>query len=145
MSVEKTLSIIKPDGVAKRVIGNIIGRFEQNGLQLLRAEMRTIDEATAKEFYAEHADKPFFGELLGYITSAPVFVAVVAGEDAIALHRRLMGATNPKDAEPGTIRADFAQDITENVIHGSDSNESAKREIGIFFPDAAKESGFLDF
>ncbi|MBF2735743.1 MAG: nucleoside-diphosphate kinase [Betaproteobacteria bacterium AqS2] len=145
MPAQKTLSIIKPDAVASRVIGQIIARFEQNGLELLRAELRSIDRDTAKAFYAEHAEKPFFGELIDYITSGPAVVAVVAGEDAVALHRKLMGATNPKDAEPGTIRADFAKSLTENAIHGSDSVESAKREIAIFFPAAAKEEGFLDF
>ena len=145
MQAEKTLSIIKPDAVASRVIGQIVSRFEQNGLELVRAEIRVIDRNTAKAFYAEHAEKPFFGELIDYITSGPVLVAAVAGVDAVAVHRKLMGATNPKDAEPGTIRADFAKSLTENAIHGSDSIESAKRELEIFFPDAAQEEGFLDF
>lgn len=133
MAVEHTLSIIKPDAVAKNVIGEIYTRFEKKGLRVVAARMLRLSEALAGGFYAEHKERPFFPALIEFMTSGPVIVQVLEGENAVATHRELMGATNPKDAAPGTIRADFAESIDANAVHGSDSVESAAREIGYFF------------
>ncbi|MFP4640330.1 MAG: nucleoside-diphosphate kinase [Guyparkeria sp.] len=133
MAVERTLSIIKPDAVAKNVIGQIISRFEDAGLSVVGARMMQLTREQAEGFYAVHRERPFFGELVDFMLSGPVFVQVLEGEDAIAKNRDLMGATNPKDAEPGTIRADFAESIDANAVHGSDSPETAKTEIDFFF------------
>ena len=133
MSVERTLSIIKPDAVAKNVIGNIISRFEAAGLKVVAARMERLSEAQAQGFYAEHEGKPFYADLVKYMTSGPVVVQVLEGDGAIELNRTLMGATNPADAERGTIRADFAKSIDANAVHGSDSPISARREVAFFF------------
>jgi nucleoside-diphosphate kinase len=133
--VHRTLVIVKPDGVERRLIGEILSRFERKGLRLVAGELRTIDEATARRHYAEHEAKPFFSDLVAFITRSPAFVGVVEGpEDTWAIVRSMMGATNPKDAAPGTIRGDLATQLTENLIHGSDSADAATREIGVFFP-----------
>lgn len=137
MATEKTLSIIKPDGVAKAVIGNIITRFETAGLRVVAARMESLGEQQAKDFYAEHAERPFYAKLVEFMSSGPVMLMVLEGEDAIAANRRIMGATNPAEAEGGTIRADFAESIDCNTVHGSDSPASAAREIAFFFPEAA--------
>ncbi|GAA6144117.1 nucleoside-diphosphate kinase [Thalassolituus maritimus] len=133
MAVERTLSIIKPDAVGKNVIGEILTRFEKAGLQIVAAKMLKLDDEKAGGFYAEHKERPFFGDLVGFMTSGPVVVQVLEGENAIAKNRELMGATNPKEADAGTIRADFAESIDANAVHGSDSAESAAREIDYFF------------
>lgn len=133
MATERTLSIIKPDAVAKNAIGEIITRFEKAGLKVVAAKMLHLDNDKAGGFYAEHKERPFFNDLVGFMTSGPVVVQVLEGENAVATNRDLMGATNPKDAEPGTIRADFAETIDANAVHGSDSPESAEREISYFF------------
>lgn len=133
MAVERTLSIVKPDAVAKNVIGEIYSRFERNGLRLVAAKMLRLSEEVAGGFYAEHRERPFFPALIEFMTSGPVCVQVLEGEDAVVKNRALMGATNPQEAEPGTIRADFAQSIDANAVHGSDSTESAAREIAYFF------------
>ncbi|MDN6179459.1 MAG: nucleoside-diphosphate kinase [Halomonas subglaciescola] len=133
MANERTLSIIKPDAVAKNAVGEIIARFEKAGLKVVAAKMLQLSEEKAGGFYAEHKERPFFGALVGFMISGPVVVQVLEGEDAIAKNRDLMGATNPKDAEAGTIRADFAETIDANAVHGSDSVESAEREIAYFF------------
>ncbi|MEY1662787.1 nucleoside-diphosphate kinase [Isoalcanivorax beigongshangi] len=133
MAVERTLSIIKPDAVAKNVIGQIESRFENAGLRLVAMKMVQLSQEQAEGFYAEHRERPFFGDLVSFMTSGPVVVQVLEGEGAIAKNRELMGATNPKDAAAGTIRADFAESIDENAVHGSDSETSAAREIGYFF------------
>lgn len=133
MTTESTLLIIKPDGVRRGLIGEILRRVEEAGLTLEDLRMETIDRATAEEQYGEHRDKPFFAELVDFITSGPVVVATVTGENAISVWRGLMGPTDPADAPPGTIRGDFASVITENVVHGSDSSESAARELKLFF------------
>ena len=133
MAVERTLSIVKPDAVGKNVIGEILARFEKAGLQIVAAKMLQLDDEKAGGFYAEHAERPFFKDLVGFMTSGPVVVQVLEGEGAIAKNRELMGATNPQEAEAGTIRADFAQSIDANAVHGSDSAESAAREIEYFF------------
>ncbi|MAT84229.1 MAG: nucleoside-diphosphate kinase [Gammaproteobacteria bacterium] len=136
MAVERTFSIIKPDAVARNLIGEIVSRFEKNGLRVVAARMLRLTEAQARGFYAEHDGKPFYGDLVAYMTSGPVVVQVLEGDNAIAANRKLMGATNPKDAEPGTIRADFAESVEANAVHGSDSPASAAREIEFFFgPD----------
>ena len=135
MAVERTLSIIKPDAVAKNVIGEILSRFEKAGLQVVAAKMIQLDDEKAGGFYAEHKERPFFGDLVSFMTSGPVVVQVLEGEGAIALNRELMGATNPKEAAAGTIRADFAESIDANAVHGSDSAASAEREIAYFFAD----------
>jgi nucleoside-diphosphate kinase len=134
--MNRTLVIVKPDGVERSLAGEILSRLERKGLRLVAAELRKIDEATAKKHYAEHADKPFFGELVAFITRSPALIMVVEGPDAetYAVVRTLMGTTNPKSAAPGTIRGDLAIETTENLVHGSDSTESAAREIGLFFP-----------
>tara|TARA_B110000438_G_scaffold303071_1_gene362987 strand:+ start:6354 stop:6776 length:423 start_codon:yes stop_codon:yes gene_type:complete len=134
MSIERTLSIIKPDAVAKNVIGEIISRFEKAGLKIVAAKMLQLDEESAGGFYAEHQSRPFYGDLIEFMTSGPVVVQVLEGEGAVLLNRELMGATNPADAEPGTIRADFAHSIDANAVHGSDSATSAEREVSYFFP-----------
>lgn len=135
MVVERTLSIIKPDAVAKQVIGEIVSRFEKAGLRVAGARMIRLTQAQAEGFYAEHRGKPFYEGLVQYMTSGPVIVQVLEGVDAIALNRRLMGATDPKEAAPGTIRADFAESKQHNAVHGSDSPASAQREIGYFFTE----------
>ncbi|MEQ8689468.1 MAG: nucleoside-diphosphate kinase [Pseudomonadales bacterium] len=135
MTIERTLSIVKPDAVARNLIGEIYSRFEKGGLKIVAAKMLHLSEAQAQGFYAEHEGKPFFQDLCDYMRSGPVMVQVLQGEDAIATNRRLMGATNPADAEPGTIRADFAKSIDANSVHGSDAPESAAREISFFFAD----------
>lgn len=133
MAIERTLSIIKPDAVAKNVIGEIIARFEKAGLNIVGAKLMKLSEEKAGGFYAEHKERPFFGDLVGFMTSGPVVVQVLEGENAIALNRDLMGATNPAEADAGTIRADFAETIDANAVHGSDSPASAEREIAYFF------------
>ncbi|MDP0563375.1 MAG: nucleoside-diphosphate kinase [Candidatus Endonucleobacter sp. (ex Gigantidas childressi)] len=133
MVVERTLSIIKPDGVAKNVIGEIINRFEKSGLRIVGSRMLHLSKEQAEGFYAEHRERPFFGALVDFMISGPVVVSVLEGENAILKNRELMGATNPKEAEEGTIRADFATTIDENVVHGSDSLASAEREVAYFF------------
>lgn len=135
MAIERTISIIKPDAVAKNVIGEIDARFEKAGLNIVAAKMMHLTKQQAEDFYAVHKERPFFGELVEYMTSGPIMVQVLEGEDAIACNRDVMGATNPKDAAPGTIRADFAEDITENAVHGSDGPDTAKEEIAYFFKD----------
>ena len=133
MATERTLSIIKPDAVAKNVIGQIYARFEQAGLRVVAAKMKQLSQAEAEGFYAVHRERPFFGDLVSFMTSGPVMIQVLEGENAVAANRDLMGATNPKDAEAGTIRADFAETIDENAVHGSDSAENAANEIRYFF------------
>lgn len=133
MAVERTLSIIKPDAVAKNVIGEIVSRFEKAGLKLVNMQMKQLSQAEAEGFYAEHKERPFFGDLVAFMTSGPVVVQVLEGENAILKNRELMGATNPKEAAAGTIRCDFAESIDANAVHGSDSPASAKREIAYFF------------
>jgi len=135
MAVERTLSIIKPDAVAKNVIGKIYSRFEKAGLNIVASKMMHMDDAKAGGFYAEHKERPFYGDLVAFMTSGPVVVQVLEGENAVLAHRDLMGATNPKEAAEGTIRADFAESIDANAVHGSDSTESAAREISYFFAD----------
>ena len=133
MAIERTLSIIKPDAVGKNIIGKIISRFEDNGLNLVAGKLIHLSDNMASGFYAEHDGKPFFDDLKKYMTSGPVFVQVLEGENAVQKNRDLMGSTNPQEAEPGSIRADFAKSIDANAVHGSDSIESAKREIEYFF------------
>ncbi len=133
MAVERTLSIVKPDAVGKNVIGEIYSRFEKNGLRLVAVKMLQLSEEVAGGFYAEHEGRPFFPDLIGFMTSGPVCVQVLEGENAVAMNRELMGATNPQEAEAGSIRADFAESIDANAVHGSDSAESAAREIAYFF------------
>ena len=133
MAIERTLSIIKPDAVAKNVIGQIYSRFEGAGLQIVAAKMKQLSKAEAEGFYAEHKERGFFGDLVAFMTSGPVMVQVMEGENAVTKNRELMGATNPKNADAGTIRADFADSIDENAVHGSDSAENAAIEIAYFF------------
>ncbi len=133
MAVERTFSMVKPDAVARNIIGEIYQRFETNGLLIVAAKMLRLTPAQAQGFYAEHEGKSFFDDLVAYMTSGPVVLQVLEGENAIAVNRELMGATNPKEAEPGTIRADFAESIDANAVHGSDSAESAAREVAYFF------------
>lgn len=135
MAIERTLSIIKPDAVAKNVIGEIYSRFEKAGLKIVAAKMLQLNEDSAGGFYAEHQGKGFYSDLIEFMTSGPVFVQVLEGENAVLLNRELMGATNPIEAESGTIRADFAISIDANAVHGSDSMSSASREVGYFFND----------
>ncbi|EGL53021.1 nucleoside diphosphate kinase [Methylophaga aminisulfidivorans MP] len=135
MAIERTLSIIKPDAVAKNVIGEIYTRFEKVGLKIVAAKMMHLSQEKAEGFYAEHKERPFFKDLVSFMTSGPVIVQVLEGENAVLTHRDLMGATNPAEAAAGTIRADFAQSIDENAVHGSDSVESAAREVSYFFAD----------
>jgi nucleoside-diphosphate kinase len=136
MTTESTLLIVKPDGVRRRLIGEVLRRAEEAGLSIDDLRMETIPGDVAEEHYGEHREKPFYGELVDFITGGPVVVAKVSGENAIARWRDLMGPTDPADAPVGTIRGDFASVITENVVHGSDSPESAARELKLFFPDA---------
>jgi nucleoside-diphosphate kinase len=138
MSKERTLSIIKPDATKKNVVGKILARFEENGLRIAAMRMMTLTQAQAKEFYAVHKERPFYGELVEYMITGPVVVSVLEGDGAVMLNRKLMGATDPKKADAGTIRADFADSISANAVHGSDSLENANTEIRFFFPDLAK-------
>jgi nucleoside-diphosphate kinase len=135
MAVERTLSIVKPDGVEKNLIGEVYRRFEKSGLVIVAARMMHLSRSEAEGFYAVHRERPFFKDLCTYMTSGPVIVQVLEGEDAVARHREIMGATDPKKAAPGTIRADLAASIEENVVHGSDSAENAAREISYFFAE----------
>ena len=136
MAVERTLSIVKPDGVAKNLIGEVYRRFEKAGLKIVAAKMLKLRQDQAEGFYAVHKARPFYVDLVRYMTSGPVIVQVLEGENAIKANRDIMGATNPKQAAPGTIRADFAASIEENVVHGSDGPETAKNEIAFFFSEA---------
>jgi nucleoside-diphosphate kinase len=136
MAVERTLSIVKPDGVAKNLIGEVYRRFEKAGLKIVAAKMMKLRQDQAEGFYAVHKARPFYADLVRYMTSGPVMVQVLEGESAIKANRDIMGATNPKQAAPGTIRADFAASIEENVVHGSDGPETAKNEIAFFFSEA---------
>jgi len=136
MALERTLSIIKPDAVAKNVIGEIYTRFEKAGLRIVAAKMKQLSRADAEGFYAVHKERPFFKALVDFMISGPVMIQALEGENAIAKNRELMGATNPKDAAPGTIRADFADSIDANAVHGSDGADTAKNEIAYFFTDA---------
>ncbi len=133
MSLQRTLSIIKPDAVKKNVIGQIYQRFEDGGLKIVAAKMKQLSQSEAEGFYAVHKERPFFADLVGFMTSGPVMIQVLEGDNAIAKHRDIMGATNPKDAAAGTIRADFAESIDANAVHGSDAPETAAVEIGYFF------------
>ncbi len=135
MAIETTLSIIKPDGVEKNLIGEIYGRFEKAGLEIVAAKMMHLSQEQAEGFYAVHKERPFFADLVSYMTSGPVIVQALRGENAVALHRDLMGATNPAEAAPGTIRADFAASIEENICHGSDATDTAANEVAFFFPE----------
>jgi nucleoside-diphosphate kinase len=135
MAIERTLSIIKPDGVQKNIIGEVYRRFEAAGLRIIAARMVHLDQAQAGDFYAVHKERPFYNDLVAYMTSGPVMVQVLEGENAIAANREIMGATNPAEAAPGTIRADFADSIEENAVHGSDGPDTARAEIGFFFSD----------
>ena len=134
--MNQTFSIIKPDATSRNIIGKIIDRFEENGLKVVAGKLIHMDEAQAAGFYAEHEGRPFFPNLVEYMTSAPVFVQVLEGDNAVLKNRELMGATNPSEADPGTIRADFAETIDANAVHGSDSTNSAAREISYFFNDS---------
>ncbi|HSC14947.1 MAG TPA: nucleoside-diphosphate kinase [Gammaproteobacteria bacterium] len=136
MAVQRTLSIVKPDGVAKNLIGEVYRRFEKSGLKIVAAKMLRLRQDQAEGFYAVHKARPFYADLVRYMTSGPVMVQVLEGENAIQANRDIMGATNPKQAAPGTIRADFAASIEENVVHGSDGPETAKNEIAFFFSEA---------
>jgi nucleoside-diphosphate kinase len=134
---ERTFLMVKPDGVRRGLVGEVVFRIERKTLSIVAMRMLTIDKELANRHYAEHVDKPFFSELVTFITSGPVVAMCVAGEDAVSVVRTLMGVTDPKKASPGTIRGDLGLIITENLVHGSDSPESAKRELGLFFPDLA--------
>ena len=136
MAVERTLSIIKPDAVAKNAIGEILARFERSGLKIVAARMAWLSRAEAEGFYAVHKERPFFRDLVEFMTSGPVMIQVLEGDNAIAKNRELMGATDPKKAAPGTIRADFAQSIDANAVHGSDGPDTAQVEIAYFFPSS---------
>lgn len=140
MAIERTLSIIKPDAVAKNVIGKIYSRFETNSLKIVAAQMRQLSQAEAEGFYAVHRERPFFADLVKFMTSGPVMIQVLEGENAILKNRELMGATDPKKAAAGTIRADFAESIDANAVHGSDAPETAAVEIAYFFPTLAIHS-----
>ena len=135
MTVEQTLSIIKPDGVQKNLIGEIYSRFEKAGLQIIAARMMHLSQEQAEGFYAVHKERPFYNDLVSYMRSGPVIVQALEGEGAINTHREIMGATNPAEADPGTIRADFADSIEENIVHGSDGPDTAAQEIAFFFGD----------
>ena len=132
---QKTLVIIKPDGIQKNIIGEIISRIEKKGLKILNMKMMKLSRELAEKHYEEHRNKPFFKSLVNFITSAPIIVMIVEGEDVISIFRSMMGPTDPKNAAPGTIRGDYGTDIERNIIHGSDSIESAKREVDLFFPE----------
>jgi nucleoside-diphosphate kinase len=134
MAVERTLVLIKPDAVQRGLAGEILARFERRGLQIRDARLVQVDRELAEQHYAEHAEKPFFGELVAFITSAPTLALALEGEGAIATVRRTMGATNPADSEPGSIRGDLALSMPDNLVHGSDSSESAQRELSLWFP-----------
>jgi nucleoside-diphosphate kinase len=134
VATEQTLILVKPDGVARGLVGEVLARIERKGFRIEALEMRTLERTVAEEHYAEHTDKPFFGELVDFITGGPLVALCVSGEGAIAGMRTLMGATNPLEATPGSVRGDFATLIGENIVHGSDSAESASRELGLFFP-----------
>lgn len=136
MAQERTLSIVKPDGVQKNLIGEVYRRFEEAGLEIVAAKMMHLRKSQAEQFYDVHRERPFFADLVEYMTSGPVVIQVLQGEDAIARNREIMGATNPSEADPGTIRADFATSIEENVVHGSDAPETAATEIAFFFGGA---------
>ena len=135
MAIERTLSIIKPDAVAKNVIGQIYSRFENAGLKIVEAKMKHLSQADAEGFYAVHKERPFFGDLVTFMISGPVMIQVLEGENAILKHRELMGATDPQKAAPGTIRADFAESVQCNAVHGSDGPETARAEVAFFFPE----------
>jgi nucleoside-diphosphate kinase len=135
MAVERTLVLVKPDAMRRQLAGEIVARLERRGLELRAARIVTVDRPLAEEHYAEHAEKPFFGELVEFITSGPTLALVVEGEGAIATVRTTMGATNPADAAPGTVRGDLSLSMPDNLVHGSDSPESAQREIGLWFAD----------
>ena len=135
MAIERTLSIVKPDGVAKNLIGEVYRRFESAGLRIVAAKMLSLTQSQAEGFYAVHRERPFFRDLVSYMTSGPVVVQVLEGESAVARNREIMGATDPKKAAPGTIRADLASSIEQNVVHGSDSLENAAREVAYFFAE----------
>lgn len=139
--MEKTFLMVKPDGVQRQLIGDIVARFEKKGFQLVGAKLMQIPTALAEQHYGEHKERPFFGELVDFITSGPVFAMVWQGENVIATARQMMGATNPKDAQPATIRGDYAVTVAKNIIHGSDSPASAEREIALFF----KEEELVDY
>ncbi|MFB6466004.1 nucleoside-diphosphate kinase [Cytobacillus sp. Hz8] len=139
--MEKTFLMVKPDGVQRNLVGEIVSRFEKKGFRLVGAKLMQITNELAEQHYGEHKERPFFGELVEFITSGPVFAMVWEGEEVISTARKMMGSTNPKDAEPGTIRGDYAATVGKNVIHGSDSPESAEREIGLFF----KEVELVDY
>ena len=141
MATERTLIIIKPDAVQRGLIGEVTARFERRGLKVAAMRMETVSRETAEKHYGEHKDKPFFGDLVSYITSAPLVLMVLEGPDAIAAARATIGATKPVEATPGTIRGDFGMQIGRNLVHGSDSADSAQREVGIFFADG----GVLDY
>jgi nucleoside-diphosphate kinase len=136
MALERTLSIVKPDGVQKNLIGEVYRRFEQAGLRIIGARMLQLSQSQAEGFYAVHRERPFYRDLVRYMTSGPVIVQVLEGENAVARHREIMGATDPKKAAPGTIRADFAASIEQNVVHGSDAADTAAREIAFFFSES---------
>jgi nucleoside-diphosphate kinase len=135
VSSERTLVLVKPDGVARGLVGEVIGRIERKGLRLAALELRTLDAEIARTHYAEHTEKPFFADLVEFITSGPLVAAVVEGERAVEAFRQLAGATDPVKAAPGSVRGDFATEVQNNIVHGSDSPESAEREIKLFFPD----------
>jgi nucleoside-diphosphate kinase len=135
MAIERTFSIIKPDAVAKNIIGEIYSRFEKGGLRIIAAKMLHLSREQAEGFYAVHKERPFYNDLVEFMTSGPVMVQVLEGDNAILKNRELMGATNPQDADPGTIRADFAETVDENAVHGSDAPETAAQEIEFFFGD----------
>ena len=141
MAVERTLSIIKPDAVAKNVIGKIYSRFETNGLKVVAAKMAWLSPQEAGAFYAVHRERPFYASLVEFMISGPVMIQVLEGENAILKHRELMGATDPQKAAPGTIRADFASSVQNNVVHGSDGPETARAEVAFFFPEMSVYSG----
>ena len=134
MATQRTLVLVKPDGVRRGLAGEVIGRLESKGLTLVAMELRTLDRATAEEHYGEHRERPFFADLVDFITGGPLVALVVEGPNAVAGTRRLMGVTNPVEATPGSIRGDYALEIGENLVHGSDSPESAAREVALFFP-----------
>ncbi len=139
MAIERTFSIIKPDAVAKNIIGKIYSRFESNGLRIVASRMVHLSREQAGDFYAVHKERPFYNDLIDFMTSGPVMVQVLEGESAISKNREIMGATNPKEAAAGTIRADFAETVDENAVHGSDAPETAAQEIAFFFPDGVCE------
>jgi len=139
MAIERTFSIVKPDAVAKNVIGKIYSRFESNGLKIVASKMLHLSREQAEGFYAVHKERPFFNDLVDFMTSGPVMVQVLEGENAIAKNREIMGATNPQEAAEGTIRADFAETVDENAVHGSDAPETAAQEIEFFFPEGVCE------